>query len=103
MNPQHEIKFVIRETETFSLNAESPNLEDILNKIILKEDIDIENVEITTEIEDFDLEGFKEIINSTILEIKEKLTFNNLEFERIVKTVQFDDSVEEIYKKLLNE
>lgn len=100
MSQQNEIVFKIKEREDISINSDNPDLSKIIDNVIVVEDIDIEDLEIKTEIENFDIEGFKEIITTTIKEIREMIEVNNENLKKYTESLKFDESVSDYYRKI---
>ncbi|NMA05559.1 MAG: hypothetical protein GX931_04225 [Acholeplasmataceae bacterium] len=97
------IKIIHEGNVLLEINAKSPNLENIVSKIIVDPEIDVEKLALETEIESFDNNTFLGILKKTIRDIKEDLKNEIDKYEEVVKSLNYDDEVVEYYKKMLEQ
>lgn|SRR5690606_6301342 len=83
-----------------SINADSPMLSEVVVKVILDENIDLNQIFLKCEIDKFDTNAFKEILISSGTSIRSRLTNEREKFEQILKTIETDQDVIAYYNKL---
>lgn len=96
----HNIDILYEGNIICSINANSPMLSDVVEKVILNEKIDLNKIDLKCEIDKFDTNAFKEILISAGTSIRSKLTNEREKFEQILKTIETDQDVIEYYSKL---
>jgi|SRR5690554_282990 len=86
-----------------TINADSPDLSEVIEKIILDLSIDVDKITCESDIENFDKEGFLTIIVETSKEIRELIQTNEDDIKSILDSEEQDESAIEYYKKLNEE
>jgi hypothetical protein len=100
----HENKNVIEvfhEKELIcSINSDSPSLTDIVDKIILNQELEVDKLICKSEIDNFDTSGFTEVLVNTIKSIRTQLATNVDEYEKALESIEKDDDIMEYYQSL---
>lgn len=82
------------------INSDSPNLEEIVSKIIINSEIDLKKLSCKSNVDSFDKTGFIEIVTTSTDQIRVLLKNNLSQFDEILKTISADTDVIEYYKKI---
>lgn len=99
---RNNIEIIHGEVVLLTIDSDSPDLKNIIEKIILNDNIDVNKLECKSNIEDFDVKSFLAVITTTISSIKKALENNIKDYNSIKKTIQSDDSIETFYEELIN-
>jgi hypothetical protein len=82
------------------VDSDSPSLTDIVNKVILIETNVADKIECTSTIENFDIDGFKEVLVGAIQSIRKQLKSDVDDFTKIMDTIEVDQDVKQFYESL---
>ena len=75
-----------------TLSSDNPNIGELMNCIVENKDkIDLEKLEVQCPFEDFDKEGFKQILKYSLASFCKDLTFNKAELDEILKNAEDDE------------
>lgn len=94
---EKKIKVVIN-NETIELESNNPDLKSLINLILKqKENFNFDTIEIKTDDDKFDKDGFKEILIESINEFKNKIKLLEIKKEDDKKTIE--ELVQKLQKK----
>lgn len=98
---KNHIELYCGEDLILTLDPDSPDLNKIVEKIILNNAIDTSKIICKTNIDEFDKEGFLVVIVESINSIKQKIKINNTDYELTMKSLVKDLEVEDFYQFLI--
>lgn len=88
----NDIKISIDSENFFILTSDNPDIDGLISKIVeLKDSCDFNLLNIETENEDFDIEGFKEILIKSINEFLNAIKLNEENLQKFLNEIS-DDS-----------
>lgn len=94
---EKKIKVVIN-SETIELESNNPDLKSLINLILRQEkNFNFDTIEIKTDDDKFDKDGFKEILIESINEFKNKIKL--LEIKKVADRKIIEELVEKLEKK----
>lgn len=90
-----DIKLI--EEKIISLSSDTPDIDELIDNIVLlRGEIDLEKIEVSSNSDDFDNEGFKEVVVSTIKTFIEKIELNSEEAQNVINALNKQNKDEEI-------
>lgn len=101
MNPKTTIYINLHDKVICKIDSENPDLSAFVNAIISNLSIDEKDITCKTEMKDFDISTFQEIIKQSIAEIKESLENELDKYDKIKQTLCSDKNVIEFYNELI--
>lgn len=85
---ENKITVKLNENTNIFISSDSPDLSDLIKKIIEIEDLDIEQITVESTVEDFDVVSFEQAIKVAIKDIKKELVINKDSYEQALKELQ---------------
>ena len=85
---ENKITVKLNENTNIFISSDSPDLSDLIKKIIEIEDLDIEQITVESTVEDFDVVSFEQAIKVAIKDIKKELVINKDRYEQALKELQ---------------
>lgn len=85
---ENKITVKLNENTNIFISSDSPDLSDLIKKIIEIEDLDIEQITVESTVEDFDVVSFEQAIKVAIKDIKKELVINKGSYEEALKELQ---------------
>ena len=85
---ENKITVKLNENINIFISSDSPDLSDLIKKIIEIEDLDIEQITVESTVEDFDVVSFEQAIKVAIKDIKKELVINKDSYEQALKELQ---------------
>lgn len=85
---ENKITVKLNENTNIFISSDSPDLSDLIKKIIEIEDLDIEQITVESTVEDFDVVSFEQAIKVAIKYIKKELVINKDSYEQALKELQ---------------
>lgn len=82
---ENKITIKLKEDTKVFISSDSPDLSELVKKIIEIEDLDIELITVESTTENFDIVSFEQAIKDAIKEIKKELVINKKSYEQALK------------------
>ncbi len=100
MNPSTIVNVEVDGVFICQFDCENPDLTSFVNAVITNEKIIAEKVKCTSEMEDFDIVSFEELVRQTIKDIRESLKNELDRYDQIRSTIILDQKVDEYFTEL---
>lgn len=85
---ENNILVKLSENININISSDSPDLSELVRKIIEVDDLDVDKITVKSTTENFDKESFEQAIKESIKEIKKELVLNKDNFEKAIKNLQ---------------
>lgn len=103
MNPKTTINIYLNDQVICEIDSENPDLSAFVNAIISNLKVDEKDITCKTEIKDFDISTFQDLIRQSITEIKLNLKNEVDKYDQFKQTLISDKKVSEFYKEFSGE
>ena len=85
---ENNILVKLSENININISSDSPDLSELVKKIIEVDDLDVDKITVESTTENFDKDSFEQAIKEAIKEIKKELVLNKDNFEKAIKNLQ---------------
>lgn len=85
---ENNILVKLSENININISSDSPDLSELVRKIIEVDDLDVDKITVKSTTENFDKDSFEQAIKEAIKEIKKELVLNKDNFEKAIKNLQ---------------
>lgn len=85
---ENDILVKLNEVTTVSISSDSPDLSELVRKLIQIKELNIDKIVVESVSSNFDKDSFEQAIKEAVKEIREELILNKESYEKAIKQLQ---------------
>lgn len=85
---ENKVKVKLNENTNIFISSDSPDLTDLVKKIIEIEDLNIEQIIVEASAEKFDIASFEQAIKDAVTDIKKELVINKESYDKAIEKLR---------------